>query len=285
MTRSIESTPIRGRVCRTQRLGDVIRAEALKARTLRAQTLLWVAGVLGAVTGTAAALLFASILGSIDADLPQGEIARLVARAPVAGAGIAALFWGFAAIYLTANERATGRERLTDIEVPSRRRTFTARLVLATICSGVLALGTYALGAAVTASFGLVSGGEVLMAPGDVVGWLCVALATSLCVAWAACLGLAIRNGIVAAATHLAVFVVVPAVFGSLAATTRQDVYAWAASMMPAGRLGFVVDASREGDVLPLLGACGVLTVWFAGAAAVAWLRWRKPAVGSEARR
>ncbi|MDF2920271.1 MAG: hypothetical protein K0S70_4489, partial [Microbacterium sp.] len=118
MTGSVGSALMSERARRAQRMRDVVHAEFLKARSLRAQSLLWTAGVLGALVGTAAALLFASILGSIDADLPPGEVARLVERAPVAGAGTAALLWGFAAIHLTANERATGRERLTDIEVP-----------------------------------------------------------------------------------------------------------------------------------------------------------------------
>lgn len=285
MTGSVGSALMSERARRAQRMRDVVRAEFLKARSLRVQSLLWAAGALGALVGTAAALLFASILGSIDADLPPGEVARLVERAPVAGAGTAALLWGFAAIHLTANERATGRERLTDIEVPSRGRTFVARLAVVIMGAGVLAACTSALAGAATASYVLASGGTPHVMVRDLVEWAVVALATSLCVAWAACLGLAIRNGVVAAATHLTVFVILPAVLGSVAATSRQEGYAWAASMMPAGRLGFVVDASGADEVLPLVSACGVLLVWLAGATTVAWLRWRVTAVRSEVRR
>lgn len=249
-------------------------AEFLKAWTLRSQKLLWTAGFIGALVGTGTALLFARILGSIDADLPMGEISALVARAPVAGAATAALIWGFAAIHLSAAERG-GRETLTDLETPARGRTFVARLVVASSSSLVCGVAVVVAGGAVTAAYGSAVG-EPVQADGAAWGaWAAVALAMSLCVTLAACLGLAVPHGVAAAGLWAALLVVVPGVLGSLAATSQQSAYAWAAAGMPAGRLGAVVDASSPVDVAAIAAAVGALFVWATIAIAGAGVVWR----------
>lgn len=267
-----------GRTRRAQRLTDVIKAEALKARSLRAQRGLWLCAVTGAVLGSVVALTFAEILRSIEADLPDGEVDALVARAPTAGTATLAIFLGFAAIHLSANEHASGRERLTDIEVPSRTRTFIARLVIVAAGSFLISIIGYATGGLITAGYstlfdrgaGSVQGVQPLI-------WLVVALATSLVVLFAGSIGLVVRNGMAAAGLYATIFIAIPAALGTLAATSGSDVYAWASSMMPAGRLGIVVEEASIGGIGAVAAALGSLALWSITMAGVAYAVWRQP--------
>lgn len=274
---SLERAMFGGRTRRAQRLTDVIRAESLKARTLWAQRVLWVGAAVGGIIGSAAALTFAEILSSIDADLPDGEIVALISRAPTAGAPTLALLLGFAAIHLSASEHASRRDRLTDIEVPSRSRTLVARLVVIVTGSFLISLVGYVTGGLLTAGYNMLyDRGDGYDLVAQLLSWLVVALATSLAVLFAGCIGVVVRNGVAAAGTYAAVFIAIPAALGTLSATSGSDVYAWLSLMMPAGRLGAVVEGMSSIDIVAAASALGVLAVWatvMVGIASAVWLR------------
>ncbi len=276
---SLERALFGGRTRRAQRLTDVIKAEALKARSLRAQRALWLCATFGGVFGSAVALAFAEILRSIGVDLPDGEVEALIARAPTAGASTVAVFLGFAAIHLSANERASGRDRLTDIEVPSRSRTFVARLAVMAVGFFLISIAGYLTGGLLTAGYSALfdrgDGYNLITQP---LSWFVVALATSLVTLFAGSIGIVVRNGVAAAGVYAAVFTVIPASLGTLSATSGSDVYAWLSSMMPAGRLGAVVDGATSSiDIGVVAAALGILTLWAIAMAGIASVVWRRP--------
>lgn len=276
---SFERALLGGRTRRAQRLSDVMKAEALKALSLRSQRVLWLCGLAGAVLGSAIALTFAEILRTIGAELPDGEVEALIARAPTAGAATLAIFLGFAAIHLSGSERASGRDRQTNIEVPSRSRTFVARLAVMAAGSFLLSIAAYAIGGLFTVVYsGAFSRGAASVAGAQPLSWLAVALATSLVVVFAGCIGLVVRNGVAAAGLYSAVFIIVPAALGTLAVTSSSEVYTWLSSMMPAGRLGIVVDEANSGGIGTIAAALGALILWVAATASVAAAVWLHPA-------
>lgn len=258
------------RARRRQRMSDVVTAEFLKARTLRAQWVLWIAAAGGGLVGTAAALLFAEILSSTADDLPAGEISALVHRAPTAGAVTVALLLGSAAIHLTAAEHSSGRERLTDLEVPARSKTIGARFVVTSGCALVVSLAAFGAGALLTVAVtGEAIGG--LMRQLSVI--IVTAAAVCLVAVFAAGIGLAVRHGVTAAVAFATVMLVAPALLGSAALTTRSEVCAQVSAALPAGRLGALVDATAAGDAARVVQAVMALAAWSAIAIALACLR------------
>lgn|GEM_PF-6564373 len=267
---------VNGRSRRAQRQSDVVAAEFLKARTLRAQWLLWAAGVVGALVGTAAALVFASVLRSLEAEIPPEEIEALLGRASVAGAPTVALFLGFAAIHLFASERSSGRERQTALEVPSTMRVLYARLAVASATSLGVALVSYTVCAVVAAVVTTADGqGGIVLAAEGVLMILAVSLATSLVVHIAACIGAVVTQGVVAAGVFVTVFTVVPAALGSLSATPGNEVFGTVAGYFPAGRLGAVVEAMVAADARAAVAALGILALTAAAMTVCAHATWR----------
>lgn len=275
-------TPLNGRARRGQTYSDVVAAEFLKARTLPAQGLLWTAGALGSLLGTVTALVFASILRSLDSGLPVGEVDALIARSPIAGAPTMALFLGFAAIHLFANERSSGRDRRTALEVPLTVRVLDARIAVASVASLAVALLCFGVGAAVTAA-AEASGGtagpiDLGLVVASALTISAVALATSLVVIVGACIGSLVTHGVVAAAVLVVLVVLAPAALRSLGLTVGNEALGTIAAILPADRLGAVMESAVAGDGVAVIAALGVLVGWAALLTVVARVRWNRGA-------
>ncbi|MFJ6418682.1 hypothetical protein [Paeniglutamicibacter sp. NPDC091659] len=286
----VDRVPVVLRSRRQQRLKHVIASEFLKARTLRSQWLLWSSAVAGGLVGTVAALLFARILTSLGEGIPAGEVDMLIVRAPISGAATVALFLGFAAIHLSANERSTGRERLTDLTVPATGKTFVARLTVTALGAATVSMITFVSACILVLVASELSGHSVEVGLLDqVLAVGATTLAMTLVAVFAAGIGLCVRHGVVAAGVFVSIMVVLPAILGTIGATSRNDLYAWVASQMPAGRVGAVLEATVAGDLLGTVSACCMLIVWATFSVVLAYWCWhaesghqaqREPAAG-----
>lgn len=259
---------------RPQRLSDVVRAERVAAWTLRPQRALWIGAVAGGLIGTASAIVLALVLVGVGAEaLPAGEIDALMMRAPTAGAITVALLLGFAAVHRWASERSSGRLLITDVSVPDRRRTVVARAIVTVVTSAGVAVVTFALALGAVIVVDLTMRPEAVIDGGrQVLTLVAAVIATVLIVMFAFGLAAVIDNGVVAAAALVGVLIVIPAALGTVGATAGQEAYAWVASMMPAGRLGAVLESASAGELGAVGAALGVLTAWVVVMLVVAWL-------------
>ncbi|MFV0374370.1 hypothetical protein [Microbacterium sp.] len=130
-----------------QRVRDVARAELIRlTSTYRPYGFAIAAVAVAAVMSTVAVLLAAAVT-ALGADY-QMEGESLVRGASSAGLPTVALICGVIAMDISLSDRACGADNLTALNVPKRRRTFFARLLVVggfSIAVGVVALSVGAI--------------------------------------------------------------------------------------------------------------------------------------------
>lgn len=263
------------RTRRRQTAGDVLRSELLMAWTLGSQRLLWTAALLGGLVGTGTALVFVEVLAAVGG-AAASEVDALVGRASVSGAATVALLLGLSSIHLSAGQRSTGRQRLTHQMVPATSRTFVARVVVAGGIAAGVAVAAFLTGAILVAGVCALTGrtADALGAHGLAIV-ACTTAGVTLTVVLAAAIGLVARHGVVGATAFLGIMVIGPAALGTVGATASLEALSWAATALPAGRLGAVVESAAVGDAEGALLALAALLAWAAAALGLAYAVWR----------
>ncbi|MBF4619833.1 hypothetical protein [Clavibacter sp. VKM Ac-2542] len=253
----------------------MLRSELLTAWTLGSQRILWIAALLGGLVGTGTALVFVEVLAAVGG-AAASEVDGLISRASVSGAATVAMLLGLSSIHLSAGQRSTGRQRLTHQMVPATSRTFVARVAVAGGIATCVAVAAFLTGAILVVGVCALTGrtADALSARGlGIVA--CTTAGVTLTVVLAAAVGLVARHGVVGATAFLGIMVIGPAALGTVGATASVEALSWAATALPAGRLGAVVESAAAGDAEGALGALAALLGWAAAALGLAYAAWR----------